>query len=552
MRRFAALFHALDATGSTSEKVSLLAEYFREADAGDAAWALALLTGNRPKGAATTAVLKEMAIEAAWIPEWLLKECHAAVGDLSETIALLLPEPEAGEAESLAQTMENRVVPLGASGDAEKRATISTAWAVLNGDERIVYHKLIRGGFRVGVQKRLVARGLGEAFGIEADVIQHRLMGGFEPTAEAFEAMVSEDADSERLVRGYPFYLAHPLIVESADAVGEALGDVSDWICERKWDGIRAQLVWRSGEATLWSRGEGLIGEQFPELLDTATGLPDGTVLDGEVLLWRGERHMSFAALQKRLNRKVAPTHQMSLFDDTRVVLVVYDLLEQDGEDLRGLAFEERRAQLEALVGGLDEATRETVRLSETVDAGSWDAAEREWHRSRELGVEGLMLKHRASVYGVGRTKGGDGLGWYKWKVEPLTADAVMVGAHPGSGRRASLYTDYAFAVWDGEGNDRALVTFAKAYSGLTQEEIEKLDSWIRANTTMKRGPFRQVKPTQVFELAFEGLQESDRHKSGIAVRFPRIKRWRDDKPASEADTLETLRGLLALQGGGG
>lgn len=555
MRRFAALFHELDATTSTTEKVSLLAAYFREADPGDAAWALALLTGNRPKGAATTAVLKDMAIDAAGIPEWLLKECHAAVGDLSETIALLLPEPDGNAEESLAETMEKRVLPLGASGDAEKRAVIQQAWASLSGDERIVYHKLIRGGFRVGVQKRLVARGLGEAFGIEADVIQHRLMGGFEPTAEAFGRIVSADEASERLVLGYPFYLAHPLNVESADAVGAALGDAGDWICERKWDGIRAQLVWRSGEATLWSRGEGLIGEQFPELLDAARGLPDGTVLDGEVLLWRGTGHLPFAVLQKRLNRKVAPTHQMSLFDETRVVLIAYDLLEQSGEDLRGLAFEERRSRLENLVGELDGATRETVRLSETIDAGSWDEAEAEWKRSRALGVEGLMLKHRRSVYGVGRTKNEDGSGWYKWKVEPFTADAVMVGAHPGSGRRASLYTDYAFAVWDRsetvDGEERELVTFAKAYSGLTQEEIERLDSWIRANTTMKRGPFRQVKPTQVFELAFEGLQESDRHKSGIAVRFPRIKRWRDDKPAAEADTLETLRGLLALQGGG-
>jgi len=550
VRRFAALFHDLDATASTAEKVSLLAGYFGEAEPGDAAWALALLTGRRPKGAATTAVLRELAIEVSGVPGWLLNECHAAVGDLSETIALLLPEPEAVGEESLSETMDRRVVPLAASGIGGKRGIIRDAWACLGGDERIVYHKLIRGGFRVGVQKRLVARGLGEAFGIDPDVIQHRMMGGVEATAEGFARVVSDDGASERLVRGYPFYLAHPINADSAGGVEGALGDASGWLCERKWDGIRAQLVWRSGEATLWSRGEGLIGEQFPELLDAARGLPDGTVLDGEVLIWSGGRHLAFSALQKRLNRRVAPSHQMSLFDDSRGVLIAYDLLEEGGDDLRGKAMEERRGRLESLLGALDAVTRETVRLSEMVPVRSWADAEAEWARSRALGVEGLMLKHRRSVYGVGRTKSGDGAGWYKWKVEPFTADAVMVGAHPGSGRRASLYTDYAFAVWDGEGPARELVTFAKAYSGLTQEEIERLDAWIRANTTMKRGPFRQVKPTQVFELAFEGLRESDRHKSGVAVRFPRIRRWRDDKPAAEADTLATLRGLLDMRGG--
>ncbi|MEM9372506.1 MAG: ATP-dependent DNA ligase [Planctomycetota bacterium] len=549
MKRFAQLFHELDATTSTSEKVALLSAYFISAPAGDAAWALALLTGNRPKGAATTGVLKALAIEAAGIPEWLLRECHAAVGDLSETIALLLPEPAVGEPESLAETMPERVLPLGRSGESDKRAIIRDAWARLGGDERVVYHKLIRGGFRIGVQRRLVARALGEAFGIEPDIVQHRLMGRFEATPDAFSRVVSGEEQAERDVRGYPFFLAHPLAAESVGEVGRALGDADDWIAERKWDGIRAQLVWRRGEATLWSRGEGLIGEQFPELLAAARGLPDGTVLDGEVLLWRGGTHLTFAALQKRLNRKIAPTHQLSLFDDTRVMLVAYDLLESDGEDLRGMAFEGRRRQLESVVADLGDQAAASIRLSEVVAGADWATMIDERARSRALGVEGLMLKHRRSTYGVGRTRASGNPGWYKWKVEPYTADAVMVGAHPGSGRRASLYTDYVFAVWDGEGDARELVTFARAYSGLTQEEIERLDAWIRSNTTAKRGPFRQVAPTQVFELAFEGLQESDRHKSGIAVRFPRIKRWRTDKPASEADTLATLRALLGEQG---
>lgn len=545
MRRFAELFHAVDATTSTSDKVALLAAYFQGVPSDDAAWALALLTGNRPKGAATTGVLRQLAIETTEIPEWLLAECHAAVGDLSETIALLLPEPDATEPESLAATMAERVLPLRTSNEDQKRSIIRAAWAAFRGDERIVYHKLIRGGFRLGIQKRLVARALAEATGLEHDTVLHRLTGGFDPTSEAFDAIVSREDQRDRMVQGYPFYLAHPLAAGGADEVGERLGNRTDWIAERKWDGIRAQLVWRAGISTLWSRGEGLISEQFPELLAAASYLPDGTVLDGEVLLWRHGSPLPFAALQRRLNRKVAPTHQLKLFDETRAVMIAYDLLEQAGEDLRQHPLFDRRARLEAMVNRFD--TDHTFRLSEMVDAKDWAGLESERAKSRDLGVEGLMLKHRRAPYGVGRTKADEGLGWYKWKVDPYTAEAVLIGANPGSGRRANLYTDYTFAVWDGDESnpDRALVTFAKAYSGLTQDEIERLDAWIRSHTTTKRGPFRSVQPSQVFELAFEGIQASDRHKSGLAVRFPRIARWRTDKPAAEADTLATLQALL-------
>ncbi|RMH30472.1 MAG: ATP-dependent DNA ligase [Planctomycetota bacterium] len=542
MRRFTRLFMDLDATTATGDKLALLEAYFRGADPADAAWAVALLTGNRPKGAASTNALRDLALEVTSLPGWLIGECHAAVGDLSETIALLLPEPERTTDEPLHRTMEARVLPLMGAKEDTKRAIIRDAWAVFDADERLVYHKLIRGGFRLGVQKRLVTRALANIAGVEHDVMAHRLVGAFVPSAANYERLLNGEGDDDQHARAYPFFLAHPLEGEAS-----ALGGLSDWAAEWKWDGIRAQLIKRGGEVTLWSRGEELIAHQFPEIIAAAQQLYEGTVLDGEVLLWRDDRPLPFAALQSRLNRKVAPTHQMSLFDETRAVLVAYDLLESDGEDWRGRVFADRRRRLEAVIRSLD---GETIRLSPLVDAGTWDELGSLQESARERGAEGLMLKHRGSVYGVGRTKPGDTPGWFKWKVDPYTVDAVLTAAQPGSGRRASLYTDYTFGVWDRSGEKPKLVTFAKAYSGLEQDEIERLDRWIRKHTTSKSGPFRQVETVQVFELGFEGLQESRRHKSGIAVRFPRILRWRTDKTAAEADTIETLHALLRAHTG--
>lgn len=537
MRRFTRLFMELDATTATGEKLAALEAYFRETPPEDACWGLALLTGNRPKGAATTGVLRDLALEATGLPKWLLAECHAAAGDLSETIALLLPDPGSGADEPLHRTIEDRVLALVGASDDEKRRTIRDAWDRFGPDERLVYHKLIRGGFRLGVQKRLMTRALAAVAGIEPDVMAHRLVGTFRPSAEAYEALLLPEGSGDDAARPYPFFLAHPL---ESDA--SSLGDPGEWAAEWKWDGIRAQLIRRAGDTTLWSRGEEPIARQFPEIAAAAAGLPDGTVLDGEVLLWRDDRPLDFAALQTRLNRKVAPTHQLGLFEETRAVLLAYDLLEYGGEDLRAEVFDRRRTLLEDLIGSHGD---ETIRLSPVLGANDWATLGSLQDSARERGAEGLMLKHRRSVYGVGRTKAGDTPGWLKWKVDPYTVDAVLTAAQPGSGRRANLYTDYTFAVWDRAVEPAELVGFAKAYSGLEQDEIERLDRWIRSHTTTKRGPFRQVEPVQVFELGFEGLRASERHKSGIAVRFPRILRWRTDKPAAEADTLDTLRALL-------
>ncbi len=311
-----------------------------------------------------------------------------------------------------------------------------------------------------------------------------------------------------------------------------------DWLVEWKYDGMRAQLLRRDGVNWLWSRGEELITERFPELAQLA--LPEGTVLDGEILIWQaGDVPAPFSDLQQRMGRKTLPA---KLLAELPAVLVAYDVLELDGVDVRQLPQLERRALLETLVA---QVGAPTLRLSPRIAAASWDALAAIRSESRARGVEGLMLKAVSAAYGVGRTKN---VGtWWKWKIAPYAIDAVLIYAQAGHGRRASLYTDYTFAVWDGEhGEERKLVPFAKAYSGLTDAEIGQVDAAIRKTTIEKFGPVRSVQPTMVFEIGFEGIAASSRHKAGIAVRFPRILRRRVDKAIADADTLATLKAMLA------
>jgi len=539
MRRFTRLYLDLDATNSTLEKTALLRTYFEQAPEADAAWALALFVGERPKQTASSRVLKSLALEVSGVSPWLFGECRQAVGDLSETIAILLPEPEHAETEefSLAGAMEQHVLPLAGAAESERAQIIRAAWNALGADERFVYHKLIRGGFRVGVQKRLVTRALAEVAGVDPKTIAQRLTGGFAPTPEAYRAVLSGEAPAERALAPLPFYLAPQLDKDPSE-----LGDPADWRAEWKYDGIRAQLVRRSGETALWSRGDELVTALFPEIVGAAGSLPADAVLDGEILIWSGDKPRPFAELQTRLNRTAAPPPQLHLFDESRAVMLVFDLLETSGEDLRDRRHDDRRARLEVL---LDQAGSDALRLAPRVEIDTWEALAAQRESSRTRRVEGLMLKHKDSSYGEGRRRAETG--WWKWKVDPFSVDAVLVSAQPGSGRRASLYTDYTFALWSGDKHSddgRELVTFAKAYSGLDQDEIETLDKWIRANTTKKTGPFRTVEPVHVFEIAFEGAQRSKRHKSGVAVRFPRIARWRRDKPAEEADDVAAVRAI--------
>ncbi len=528
MRAFAELYDAIDRTTSTQGKVAALVAYFEAAPPADAAWAVSFLIGRRPKRLVKSADLRMWAAEAAAIPDWLFEESYAQAGDLAETISLLVPESEqAAEDESLAFRVEQQLLPLAQLDPAQQREALQHIWSVLRGTPRFVFNKLITGAFRMGVSDGLLVRALAQVSGVSADAISHRLMGQWEPSAAWYQRLMHPDTDDADWSRPYPFYLAYPLEQEPA-----SLGEAAEWQVEWKWDGIRAQLVRRRGRTLIWSRGEELLAGRFPEVEQTAEFLPDGTVIDGELVAWRDAAPLPFSELQRRINRK---TVGKKLLGDVPCAMVAYDLLELGGEDLRAQEMLGRRASLERVLSALP--TGGTMHLSPIVAADSWEAVQAARANSRAMHAEGLMLKRRVSPYGVGRRVGD----WWKWKVTPLTIDAVLVYAQAGHGRRTGLYTDYTFAVWDGD----ALVPFAKAYSGLTDVEIRAVDKYVRQNTLEKFGPMRTVTPGLVFELAFEGIQESTRHKSGIAVRFPRISRWRTDKAPRDADSLATIKAML-------
>ncbi|MGE3774108.1 MAG: ATP-dependent DNA ligase [Gammaproteobacteria bacterium] len=530
MRAFADLYAALDATTSTRGKLDAMREYFARASDADAAWALYFLAGTKPKQVVPTRLLRELAREEAGIPEWLFDECYEAVGDLAETIALLLPDGGEGDDASLATWVEARLLPLRDAAPEIVRARLREAWRALDRNGRLVWNKLITGAFRVGVSRQLVTRAIAAAVALDPRLVAERLMGQWDPTAAQYRALLAPAATNPQRGQPYPFFLAHPLAGEPS-----ALGEIADWHAEWKWDGIRGQLVCRDGDTFLWSRGEELVTDRYPEIAALGARLPAGTVLDGEILAWRDGAPLPFAVLQQRIGRK---TLGPKLLADAPVAFVVYDLLECEARDLRPLSFVERRARLATLVAA---AAAPALVLSPAVTGDSWDALAAQRAGARGRGVEGLMLKRRDSAYGAGRVKLGPGGEWWKWKIEPLSVDAVLIYAQRGHGRRASLYTDYTFAVW----HDGALVPFAKAYSGLTDAEIRDVDAYVRANTVEKFGPVRSVKPQLVMELGFEGIQRSTRHKSGLAVRFPRMLRIRHDKSVAEADTLARLHALL-------
>lgn len=532
MKAFTDLYLELDASTRTNAKLAALKRYFAEAPDEDAAWAVYFLTGQRLKRVVKASDLRALAGEACGFPLWMIEACYDQVGDLAETLALLLANrPQQGTSprdQGLAETIETRLLPLRGRDREAQRAHLLEAWAGLDGASSFIFNKLLTGGFRVGVNKTLVTRALAELAGVEPASMAHRLMGHWEPNAADYGRLFADQGLREDPARPYPFCLAYPL-----EEYGfKSLGPVENWHIEWKWDGIRAQLIKRGETILLWSRGEELVGGQFPEIIASASTWPEQVVLDGEVLAWEVERAapMPFAALQRRLGRKqVGP----KLRREVPVTFMAYDLLEIDGRDLRGMPTVARRQQLKQFAA----SPRGHFQISPLIEVSNWDAVADLRAQSRERGVEGLMLKSLNAPYFAGRRKGE----WWKWKVEPHTIDAVMVYAQQGHGRRAGLYTDYTFAIWQ----ESALVPFAKAYSGLSDAEIREVDRWIRQHTRESHGPVRVVDPELVFEIAFEGVSASKRHKSGIAVRFPRILRWRRNKPAAEADSLETVSALL-------
>lgn len=543
MKRFTDLYWRLDRTTKTSLKEEALVDYFSAVPPEDGAVAVHLLSGGRQSRAVAAPLLRAWAAAAAGIPDWLLEECYAHVGDLAETLALVLPPPAAGggAAAGLAACYRDTAARLrGAGDDAERRRIVEATWRVLEPRERIVWHKLLTGGLRVGVSRTLVARALATVAGVDAAGMLERLVAADLEAPDAWSRLVApEGAVVSR--RPYPFFLAAPL-----DVPPGALGDVGDWQVEWKWDGMRAQVVRRDGGAEIWTRGEELAGTHFPEIAAAAAALPEGTVLDGELLAIGAGRPAGFQALARRMNRQ-APSRR--IVAEVPCVLVAYDLLEHGGGDLRGRPLAERRATLEGLAaergwttlhppprGAAGPRPAGPLLLSPTLAAATWDDVAAARAGARDRGVEGVMLKRRSGPYGTARPRGE----WWKWKVDPLEIDAVIVAAVAGHGRRAGLHTDYTFAVW----HEGRLVTVARAYSGLTDVELAEVDRIVRATTVEKKGPWRRVTPTLVMQLAFERVAPSTRHESGVAVRFPRIARWRRDKAPADAGTLADLEAM--------
>jgi DNA ligase-1 len=527
MHRFTQLYNELDATTRTNEKVAALQRYFSAAPPEDAAWGLHFLLGRKTPRFASSPLLRQWAADESRLPEWLVGECLDAVGDLGETLALLVPGSLENSTIPLHVLVEQRILGLREMPEEWRREVLLKTWRELNASERLVFNKLITGSFRVGVSATLVARALGMVAGLPQAVMAHRLMRAWTPTAEDFRQMIRAEEGILEPAQPYPFYLASPL-----SAPSEALGPLADWLVEWKWDGLRAQIIRRQGQVFICSRGGELVTPTFPEVTEAARCLDDGTVLDGEILAWRDDRPLPFGALQRRIGRKDVTA---DFREEWPVVFQAFDLLEWQGKDWRATPLADRRQKLQFIFAGIPSTL--PFRLSPSVEAATWDELSKMQSQSRERRVEGLMLKRWSSPYGVGRPRGD----WWKWKIDPFVIDAVLIYAQPGHGRRATLYTDYTFGLWQ----EDELVPVAKAYSGLTDEEIREVDSFVRRNTVNKFGPVRVVKPELVFELAFEGLRESARHKSGLAVRFPRMSRWRRDKKPDDADTLETLRAML-------
>ncbi len=529
MKEFAALIKTLDSTNKTNEKVAALTAYFKIANNEDKLWTIAILSHRRPKRPVNTTLLREWATEISGIPLWLFEESYHIVGDLAETIALIIPANSQKSIDKSLSKIIEEIINLKSLEDSEKKLYLQENWLTMSYFERFVFNKIITGGFRIGVSQKLMTRALSKATGIDEDILAYKLMGNWTPTDTTFKKLILEQNPEDYLSKPYPFYLAYAV----EDNFQEDLGDSKDWSFEHKWDGIRSQVIIRNNEVFVWSRGEELVTDKYPEFQRFLSKIPNGTVLDGEILPFGNNKIGNFNDLQTRIGRK---NLSKKLLEKTPVILNAYDLLEWEGKDIRQLPFTERRKILDELISNCDCSTI-GLYLSDTMAFNTWDEAAKERELAREKQSEGLMIKRKNSPYLVGRKKGD----WWKWKTDPFTIDGVLTYAMRGHGRRANLYTDYTFGLWD----NGELVTFAKAYSGLTDSEFRQVDAWIKKNTLERFGPVRSVTPHHVFEIAFEGIAESSRHKSGVATRFPRILRWRKDKPIEEANTLDDLKALI-------
>ena len=537
MKRFAELIMKLATTTKTTSKLEAIREYFSEANSEDKIWVIALFTGRRPKRSVNSAMLRESCMKAANLDPWLFEECYHTVGDLAETISLLIPENNIDTKDLVEYSLShymNLLKNIGKETDEIKTLFVTEAWAQMNRSEIFVFNKLMTGGFRIGVSQKLMVNAIAKTTDVSPSIIAHRIMGDWNPATILFNELMSTEYSAADDSKPYPFYLAYAIENEVSD-----LGNENEWQAEWKWDGIRGQIIKRNDELFVWSRGEELMTDKFPEYKILQELLPNGSAIDGEIISLATPSKESnfsplpFSVLQTRIGRKNITAKQLK---EAPVGFIAYDIVEENGEDIRTVSMEKRRKKLEEIISKINVPF---LHLSPIIEFKKWEELTEIRKQSRDKGSEGIMLKRKNSEYKDGRKRGD----WWKWKIDPLTIDAVMIYAQKGSGRRSNLYTDYTFAVKDGDN----LVTFAKAYSGLTDKEFAQVDNFVKRNSIEKFGPVRTVKPELVFELAFEGIAESKRHKSGVALRFPRMSRWRRDKKLEDINTLDDLKMMLKV-----
>ncbi len=537
MKRFAELIMKLATTTKTNAKLEAIRAYFSEATSEDKIWVIALFTGRRPKRSVNSALLRASCMQAANIDPWLFEECYHTVGDLAETISLLIPESDIDTKDVVEYSLShymNLLRNIGKEDDDVKALFVSEAWTQMNRSEIFVFNKLMTGGFRIGVSQKLMVNAIAKTTDVSPSIIAHRIMGDWNPATISFDELMSTEHSAADDSKPYPFYLAYAIENEVSE-----LGNEDEWQAEWKWDGIRGQIIKRNDELFVWSRGEELMTDKFPEYKILQELLPNGTAIDGEIISLATPSEegnfapLPFSALQTRIGRKNITSKQLK---EAPVGFIAYDIIEENAKDIRMISMLERRKKLEEIISKINVPI---LHLSPIINFNNWEELINVRKQSRDKGSEGIMLKRKNSEYKDGRKRGD----WWKWKIDPLTIDAVMIYAQKGSGRRSNLYTDYTFAVKDGDN----LVTFAKAYSGLTDKEFAQVDNFVKRNSIEKFGPVRTVKPELVFELAFEGIAESKRHKSGVALRFPRMSRWRKDKKPEDINTLDDLKMMLKI-----
>ena len=540
LNKFSKLFEDLDSNNSSNKKVNFLTKYFKLNNNLNNILTIYLLIGKKNKRFISGKSLREYYANIYKIPKWLIDECYSKVGDSAEVIALLLQdkilEKNIKDDISLNELINEILPKLKKLDENKKKLYIKSLWEKISKDNQLIFNKILSGTFRIGVSKGLVVKAISNMTGVDESIILHRLMGELEPIEETYMFLINQKLEQKELdYKPYPFQLANTFDERIKETIS-----VDKYQFEPKWDGIRSQIIKRSNNISIWTRGEELVNKTFPELIKIISHFKNDFVLDGEILIWdeNKNRPKNFSLLQKRLGRK---SPSLKIQKDLPVVFMAYDILEINGKDIRSKILSERRNILEKSFSNLiseDKSIIGKIKITKLHQISNWIDLEEVKNSARKSNTEGLVIKDKQSEYVPGRKKGN----WWKYKIDPMQLDGILIYARPGSGKRADLYTDYSFGIWE----DNKLVKFANAYSGLNNEEIRELDKWIRRNTLEKFGPVRSVKPELVFEISFDNIQISKRHKSGIALRFPRITKWRRDKNIMEADNLENALKMIS------